>query len=59
MLRNGHFRGKQRWICGVVARARQVARYDADPVYRITKNMHDHARRRVQTLQRMKEGIVG
>ena len=30
-------------------------RYDADALYRISKNLHDHARRRRQTIQRKKE----
>lgn len=32
--------------------ARMRERYDTDPVYRIEKNLHDHARRRKQTLAR-------
>jgi hypothetical protein len=36
-------------------RAHQRDRYDTDPIYRIEKNLHDHARRRAETLRRRKE----
>lgn len=38
---------------------RQRDRYDADPLYRIGKNLRDHARRRAQTIARMKEALHG
>lgn len=47
------------WSCRVSDLARKRARYDADPVYRISKNLHDKSLRRTQTLNRMKEGIDG
>lgn len=40
-------------------RTRQRDRYDADPVHRIEKNLHDHARRRAQTLARKREALRG
>jgi hypothetical protein len=33
-------------------------RYDADPVYRIGKNLHDNARRRRQTIERQRAAIA-
>ena len=51
------------WRCAVrkreTDRAWQMRRYDAEPTYRITKRLRDDSRRRMETLQRMKEGIVG
>lgn len=44
------------WTCRVrkreIDREWQRRRYDADPVFRIEKNLHDHARRRRLTLER-------
>ena len=56
------------WQCAVQARAQereryharhrerklqqQRERYDSDPFYRIEKNLHDHARRRRETITR-------
>jgi len=44
MLKDGFFRGKQKWQCGVRERARQAALY-ADPVFRARKlkDMKDHS----------------
>jgi hypothetical protein len=38
--------------------ARQRARYDADPIYRIEKVLHDSARRRRATLERRRAALL-
>lgn len=47
------------WACRVSDLAQKRDRYDADAVYRISKNLHDHSRRRTQTLNRMRERLEG
>lgn len=37
---------------------RQRERYDLDPVYRIEKNLRDHARRRKQTIARRRAALA-
>lgn len=34
------------WICAVKKRQYQRDRYDADPIHRLGKNLHDAARKR-------------
>jgi hypothetical protein len=38
--------------------AQQRERYDADPVYRIGKNLHDHARKRRDTIERRRVALA-
>lgn len=56
MYRNNSVGG---WRCRVKVLQRQRDRYDADPIYRISKNLHDHARRRADNLKRQREALVG
>jgi hypothetical protein len=46
------------WSCAVKKRAYERDRYDADPIHRIGKNLHDHARRRGDTLKRQREALA-
>lgn len=40
------------WYCAVKEKQRQVAAYDNNPVWRISKNLKNDARKRRQTIER-------
>jgi hypothetical protein len=50
------------WRCYVrkreVGNAWAQAKYDRDPLHRIGKNLHDHARRRRDTIERRKQAMT-
>ncbi len=50
--------GGGRWYCAVKKRNYERARYDRDPIHRIEKNLHDHSRRRKQTIERQRAALV-
>jgi hypothetical protein len=46
------------WRCAEKKKACERNRYDNDPIHRIEKNLHDHARRRRQTIDRRRADLV-
>jgi hypothetical protein len=47
------------WLCAVKKRRYEMARYDADPIHRIEKNLANRRRERGRTLQLRKEALHG
>lgn len=56
MYRNNNDAG---WRCAVKVNERERARYDRDPVYRITKNLKNDALKRRQTIERRRAALNG
>jgi hypothetical protein len=46
------------WECSVKRRARELDRYDRDPVHRITKNLRNDARKRRERLERRRAALL-
>lgn len=44
---------------GEKKRRQQRERYDTDPIFRISKRLHDDARKRRATIERRREALLG